>query len=263
MAGFTNIVWIHRRLSFVLPNSRPIEWSFPLFRRYGSIHANGISAKVRLRQISAPLNCVVARKSLAHLRRSCQRLRALRAHSAQFKKFKRFVNDEMIYRVTNKKHHGKTWSMHQPMLLLLLISLIWSIMTRRCSLRGLRGVRCYCLHGLSHDQRRYVLCVIHVDFDFVSEVCHDQTMFCVVHVDDNVFSKVNPDQTNVLLSLRWWWRRLRDLSWPDDSLRSPRELLCQVVQVGISNVNHDRTMFCVVHVDYVLVSEVNDQTCRG
>ena len=93
-----------------------------------------------------------------------------------------------------------------------------SMMTRRYSLRGLRGVR-----GLSHGQRRYVpICVIHVDFDVfsevindqatfcvvyvdddvVSEVCQGQPVFCVVHVDDDIFSKVNHDQTNVLLSLR-------------------------------------------------------------
>ena len=126
----------------------------------------------------------------------------------------------MVYRVTNKNHHGKAWSIHQPTLLLLLICR--SIMTRRCSLRGLHGVRCYCLRGLSLDQRQYVLCVIHVDFDVFSKVINDQTMFCVVYVDDNVFSKVNPDQTNVLLSLRWRWRRLRGLSWPDGILRSPR-----------------------------------------
>ena len=55
-------------------------------------------------------------------------------------------------------------------------------------------------------------------------------------------------------------RRLRrcppGLSWPDDVFRSLRELLCDF----ISKVNHDRTMFCVVRLDYVLVSEVNDQT---
>ena len=53
-------------------------------------------------------------------------------------------------------------------------------------------------------------------------------------------------------------RRLRrcppGLSWPDDVFRSLRELLCDF----ISKVNHDRTMFCMVRVDYVLVSEVND-----
>ena len=58
-------------------------------------------------------------------------------------------------------------SIRQPMLLRLLICR--SIMTRRYSLRGLRGVR-----GLSHGQRRYVLiCVIHVDFEVFSEVNHD------------------------------------------------------------------------------------------
>ena len=31
------------------------------------------------------------------------------------------ANDEMLYRVTNKNHHGKTWSIRQPMLLRLLI----------------------------------------------------------------------------------------------------------------------------------------------
>ena len=59
-----------------------------------------------------------------------------------------------------------------------------------------------------------VLCVIHVVYDFFSNVNHDQTMFCVVHIDYGV----------------------------------------------VPQVYHDRTMFCVVHVDYDLVSEVNDQT---
>ena len=45
-------------------------------------------------------------------------------------------------------------------------------------------------------------CLVYVDDDIVSEVCHDQPVFCVAHVDDDVFSKVNHDQTNVLLSLR-------------------------------------------------------------
>ena len=98
-----------------------------------------ISVKFQLRYF--------ARKSLAHLRRSWKRSTALRAHSAQFEKFKWFINDEMVYRVTNKNHHSKTWSIHQPMLLLLLICK--SIMIRQCSLRGSRGVR-----GLSHGQRR-------------------------------------------------------------------------------------------------------------
>ena len=72
-----------------------------------------------------------------------------------------------------------------------------------------------------------------------------------------------------------WWRRLRDMSWPDDVL-----CVVHVVNDFFSNVNHDqtmfcivhvdydvvpqvyhgRTMFCVVHVDYDLVSEVNDET---
>ena len=55
-------------------------------------------------------------------------------------------------------------------------------------------------------------------------------------------------------------RRLRHCpsgqSWPDDVFRSLRELICDF----ISKVNHDRTMFCVVHVDYVLVSELNDSS---
>ena len=52
-------------------------------------------------------------------------------------------------------------------------------MTRRYSLRGLRGVR-----GLSHGQRRYVLiCVIHVDFDVFSEDINDEATFSVVYVD--------------------------------------------------------------------------------
>ena len=91
------------------------------FERYGSKSAKSISDKVHINQITAPLNCVSTRKSLAHFKRSWQRSRALRAHSAQFKKFKRFINDEMLYRVTNKNHHGKTWSIRQPMLLRLLI----------------------------------------------------------------------------------------------------------------------------------------------
>ena len=61
---------------------------------------------------------------------------------------------------------------------------------------------------------------------------------------------------DVLRSPRRLWRCLLGLSWPDDVFRSLRELLCDF----ISKVNHDRTMFCVVRVDYVLVSEVNGQT---
>ena len=55
-------------------------------------------------------------------------------------------------------------------------------MTRRYSLRGLRGER-----GLSHGQRRYVLiCVIHADFDVFSEVINDQATFGIVYVDLDV-----------------------------------------------------------------------------
>ena len=75
-------------------------------REYSSISAKTISAKVHIRQISAPLNCIFTRKSLAHLTALATTLEG--AHSAQFKKFKRFINDEMLYRVTNKNHHGKT-----------------------------------------------------------------------------------------------------------------------------------------------------------
>ena len=151
-----------------------IKISTLLFRWYGNISAKSISAEVHVRQITAPLNCVSAKKSLAHFTRSWQRSRGLRAYSAQFKKFKRFINDEVLYRATNKNHH------RQPMLLRLLICR--SIMTRRYSLHGLRGVR-----GLPHGQRQYVLiCVIHVDFDVVSEVINDQATFCIVHVDLDV-----------------------------------------------------------------------------
>ena len=109
-----------------------------------------------------------------------QTLFSKNSNSTQFEKFERFINDEMLYRATNKNHHGQTWSIRQPMLLRLLICR--SIMTRRYSLRGLRRVR-----GLSHGQRRYVLiCVTHVDFDVFSEVINDQATFCVVYVDLDV-----------------------------------------------------------------------------
>ena len=80
----------------------------------------------------------------------------------------------------------------------------------------------YCLRGLSHDRRRYVFCVIHVDFDVFFKVINNQEMFCEVYVDldvlskanhdqmivcpvyvaDDVFSQVNHDQMNVLHSPR-------------------------------------------------------------
>ena len=201
---FFSTVWL-----YLLHPTLKNQWA----QWYGSIHANGISATVRFRQIPAPLNCVFARKSLAHLRRSWQRSRAPQAHSAQFESYKRFINDKIVYRVTNKNHHGKTWSIHQPMLLLLLICR--SIMTRRCSLHGLRGVRCYCLRGLLHDQKQYVLCVIHMDFDVFSKVINDQTMFCVVYVDLDVLSKVNHDQIS-LPSPRVRWGFLQGQSWSNE-----------------------------------------------
>ena len=165
-----------------------------------------------------------------------------------------FLNNEVIYRVTNKNHNGKTKHTSRCLLFLKCRSII----TRRCSLRGLREVRCR-LRSSSHDERRYVLCVIHMDFVVFSKVNHDQTMFCVVYVDFNVLSKVKNDQkmvcpvhvddarlflqgqswpNDVLLSLRGWWCRLRGLSWSDD-------VLC-VVNVGddvFAKVNHDQIMF--------------------
>ena len=58
----------------------------------------------------------------------------------------------------------------------------------------------------------------------------------------------------VLRSLRRLRRCPPGLSWPDDVFRSLRKLLCDF----ISKVNHDRPMFCVVRVDDVFISEVND-----
>ena len=81
-----------------------------------------------------------------------------------------------------------------------------------------------------------VHCVVHVVYDFFSNVNHDQTMFFVVYVD---YRRCPPG-----------------LSWTDDVFRSLCELLCDF----ISKVNHERTMFCAVHVDFVLVCEVHDQT---
>ena len=39
-----------------------------------------------------------------------------------------------------------------------------------------------------------MFCLVYVDDDVDSEVCHDEPVFCVVHVDLNVFFKVNHDR---------------------------------------------------------------------
>ena len=95
----------------------------------------------------------------------------------------------------------------------------------------------------------------------------------VVHVVDDVFSMTKrcssqstwtmPSSPRSVMTRRCsaqstyrWWRRLRDMSWPDDVL-----CVVHVVYDFFSNVIHDQTMFRVVHVDYDVVPQVyHDQT---
>ena len=126
-----------------------------------------------------------------------------------------------------------------------------------------------------HNQTMF--CVVHEDNDVFVKANHDWAIFCVVLSADVVFSKVNHDQMMFSAQSAWTmtssprsvmtrrcsahstyrrWRRLRDVSWPDDVFG-----VVHVVYDFFSKVNHDQMMFCVVHVDYDVVPQVyHDQT---
>ena len=127
-----------------------------------------------------------------------------------------------------------------------------SVMTRRCSAkftwtmtsspRSIMTKRCFAESRWTMTSfPRFVM----------TSRCSAQSMWMMTSFPRSVMTRRCSAQSTYR-----WWRRLRDMSWPDDVL-----CVVHVVYDFFSNVIHDQTMFRVVHVDYDVVPQVyHDQT---
>ena len=104
-----------------------------------------------------------------------------------------------------------------------------------------------------------VLWVVHVVYDFFSNVNHDQTMFCVVHVDYGVVPQVDHEQTMFFVFyVNYYATSFPRSIMTNDVLRGSRGL-----RPRLRGQWPDGVLVVEVDVDYVLIDDVNyDQTTR-